>query len=43
MLFYPIGATKPVRLQGAFISEKESERVIDFIKNQVTEVVKYEE
>lgn len=43
MLFYPLGAAKPVRLQGAFISENESERVIDFIKNQVTEEVKYED
>ncbi len=43
MLFYPLGAAKPVRLQGAFISEHESERVIDFIKNQVTEEVKYED
>ncbi|MEG1311578.1 MAG: DNA translocase FtsK [Romboutsia sp.] len=43
MLFYPLGAAKPVRLQGAFISEDESEKVIDFIKNQVTEEVKYED
>lgn len=43
MLFYPLGAAKPVRLQGAFISEGESERVIDFVKSQVKEEVKYEE
>ena len=43
MLFYPLGAAKPVRLQGAFISESESERVVNFIKNQVTEEVKYED
>ncbi|MGL5329399.1 MAG: DNA translocase FtsK [Peptostreptococcaceae bacterium] len=43
MLFYPLGAAKPVRLQGAFISEGESERVIDFVKNQVNEEVKYED
>ncbi|WP_026476066.1 FtsK/SpoIIIE family DNA translocase [Alkaliphilus transvaalensis] len=35
MLFYPIGANKPVRVQGAFVSEKEVERVVTFIKNQV--------
>ena len=35
MLFYPLGASKPVRLQGAFISENESEKVIDFVKSQV--------
>ena len=43
MLFYPLGAAKPVRLQCSFISESESERVIDFIKNQVKEEVKYED
>ncbi|MGL6105934.1 DNA translocase FtsK [Romboutsia sp.] len=43
MLFYPLGAAKPVRLQGAFISESESEKVVDFVKNQVKEDVKYEE
>lgn len=35
MLFYPIGANKPIRLQGAFVSEKEVERVVVFIKNQI--------
>ena len=43
MLFYPLGAAKPVRLQGAFISENESEKVIDFVKSQINEEVKYEE
>jgi S-DNA-T family DNA segregation ATPase FtsK/SpoIIIE len=43
MLFYPLGAAKPVRLQGAFISEGESERVIDFVKDQVKDEVQYEE
>ena len=43
MLFYPLGAAKPVRLQGAFISENESEKVIEYVKGQVNEEVKYEE
>jgi DNA segregation ATPase FtsK/SpoIIIE, S-DNA-T family len=43
MLFYPLGAAKPVRLQGAFISESESERVIEYVKSQVKDEVKYEE
>lgn len=43
MLFYPLGAAKPVRLQGAFISEGESERVIEYVKSQVKEEVKYED
>ena len=43
MLYYPLGAAKPVRIQGAFISEEESEKVIEEIKNQKQEEVKYEE
>ena len=33
MLFYPAGAPKPVRIQGAFISDKEVEKIVDFVKN----------
>ena len=43
MLFYPLGASKPVRIQGAFISENESQNIIDFVKAQVKEEIKYEE
>ena len=43
MLFYPLGETKPIRIQGAFISEEESEKVIEFVKSQVKEEIKYEE
>ena len=32
MLFYPIGASKPVRIQGSFVSDKEVENIVDFIK-----------
>ncbi len=32
MLFYPSGAPKPTRIQGAFISDKEVEKIVDFIK-----------
>lgn len=35
MLFNPVGESKPLRIQGAFISEEEVERVVKFIKNQV--------
>ena len=38
MLFYPVGEAKPVRIQGAFVSEEEVERVVNFIKNQKTEL-----
>ncbi|MHB1453106.1 MAG: FtsK/SpoIIIE family DNA translocase [Saccharofermentanales bacterium] len=34
MLYFPVGASKPVRAQGAFVTDKEVERVTDFLKNQ---------
>lgn len=34
MLFYPQGYTKPVRVQGAFVSDGEVADVVDFLKNQ---------
>ncbi len=34
MLFYPVGESKPIRIQGAFISEEEVEKVINYIKHQ---------
>ncbi|MBE7009975.1 MAG: DNA translocase FtsK [Ruminococcaceae bacterium] len=33
MLFSPIGSSKPTRLQGAFISDQEVERIVEFIKS----------
>ena len=35
MLYYPMGANKPMRVQGAFVSEKEVEDIVNYIKNQV--------
>ena len=32
MLFYPIGASKPQRIQGAFVSDDEVEKIVDYIK-----------
>ena len=32
MLFLPVGASKPMRIQGAFISDKEVENIVEFIK-----------
>ncbi len=32
MLYYPIGENKPLRVQGAFISEEEVENVVEYIK-----------
>ena len=37
MLFYPIGAAKPMRVQGAFISDGEIERLLDFVRSQCEE------
>ncbi len=34
MLFYPQGMSKPVRIQGAFLSDKEVENIVNFIKKQ---------
>ena len=34
MLFQPMGKNKPVRVQGAYISDTEVERITDFIKDQ---------
>ncbi|MCM3587209.1 DNA translocase FtsK [Mesobacillus maritimus] len=34
MLFLPVGASKPVRLQGAFLSDEEVEEVVDFVIGQ---------
>jgi len=31
MLFFPYGASKPVRVQGAFLSDEEVEEVVDFV------------
>lgn len=33
MLFYPVGASKPVRVQGAFVSDGEVEKIVDFVKS----------
>lgn len=41
MLFSPVGASKPKRLQGAFISDKEIERIVEFIKSG--SVARYDE
>jgi len=34
MLFYPVGASKPIRVKGAFVSDGEVERVVEYIKSQ---------
>ena len=36
MLFFPAGASKPSRVQGAFVSDDEVEKIVDFIKQNGT-------
>lgn len=43
MLFYPLGANKPIRIQGAFLADAEVEGVVGFIKQQTEEVTYQEE
>ncbi len=38
MLYYPIGASKPKRAQGAFMSDEEVEALVGYIKNQDHEI-----
>lgn len=38
MLFYPMGASKPLRVQGAFISDGEIDELVEFIRSQGTPV-----
>ena len=33
MLYYPASASKPVRVQGAFVSDDEVEKIVDFVKS----------
>ena len=33
MLFSPVGSPKPIRVQGCYVTDREIEKVIDFIKN----------
>ncbi len=42
MLFSPVGVSKPVRVQGCFLSDEEVENVVKFIKSQSDEK-KYDE
>lgn len=35
MLYYPLGESKPIRIQGAFVSEEEVERVVEFVRSGV--------
>ncbi|MBR5260693.1 MAG: DNA translocase FtsK, partial [Oscillospiraceae bacterium] len=36
MLYAPIGAGKPIRIQGAFVSDEEREEIVNFVKSNST-------
>lgn len=36
MLYYPVGANKPIRIQGAYIDEGNIEEIVEFIKSNST-------
>jgi S-DNA-T family DNA segregation ATPase FtsK/SpoIIIE len=38
MLYYPLGANKPIRVQGAYISDEEVDRVTEFVKKQAKQL-----
>lgn len=38
MLFFPVGAAKPLRVQGAFLSDQEVEALVDYLKKQAEPV-----
>ena len=38
MLFFPSGASKPTRVQGAFVSDDEVEQIVEFVKSNGTAV-----
>lgn len=41
MLYLPVGASKPIRVQGAFLSDQEVEAVVSFVRSQ--EKAEYQE
>lgn len=41
MLFYPAGVQKPQRVQGAFVSDQEVSRVVEFVTNQGMTTTEY--
>lgn len=43
MLFYPVGAPKPIRIQGCCVSESDIERLVSYIKAQGTPTYKKED
>lgn len=42
MLFYPAGYQKPARVQGAFVSDDEIAKVVDFLASNKSESIEYD-
>lgn len=40
MLYYPVGSSKPIRVQCSYIDDKEVERIVEFLKSQGTQEYK---
>lgn len=36
MLFFPVGTPKPIRVQGVYVSDKEVDEIVKFLRNQGT-------
>ncbi|CZT57970.1 DNA translocase SpoIIIE [Eubacteriaceae bacterium CHKCI005] len=43
MLFYPVGASKPIRIQGCFVTDTEVESVVQYIKDSGEKTGEYDE
>ncbi len=43
MLYFPSNIPKPIRVQGAFVSDEEVARVVEFLKENMTEAAQYDE
>ena len=43
MLYFPIGVNKPMRVQGAFVSDEEINRIVEFVTQQALEPAYVEE
>ena len=37
MLYMPVGASKPMRLQGCYVTDQENERVLEYIRGMSAE------
>ena len=43
MLYVPVGTTKPIRVQGTWVSDEEREQIVDFIKTSADGEIEYNE